>query len=175
MHTIKFGFLSLALLSLGCDLFPGSSSNVSNSLTPPEYQPGSSGSVVKRDGGADAAELDSGAAATGGTVALDGGAGGTGGTVDSAVPDAPADVVTHPSKAWTEFGRIFDSCEWFAASTALCTTKPTITGVSATLSFELYKTSDSGKTWSLVNTVDTGNTNPAATVAVYLPTATDLG
>jgi hypothetical protein len=170
MQTIKFALLSLAFLA-GCDLF-ATSNDKSNAPAPPVYQPGATGTYANRDAGGDATPgLDADAA----LPAIDAnGPDATKVTVDAA-PDVPP-ALNYPTKIWTAFGRAFATCEWFKSAEALCATKAEV-GTSGTLTFDLYKlykTDEGRETWALLRKVDTGNSNPAATVDVYMPTATDL-
>lgn len=171
MQTIKLGILSLAFLA-GCDLFSSGSDN-KNGVAPPVYDPGAPGRYANRDAGADATTAVDADAALPSVDAIS--------VVDSkggadAASDTP--LPTYPAKTWTAFAHTFATCEWFSSQRGLCATKAAMGGAdggtTATLSFDLYRTDDGGNTWSRLSTVDTGNSDPTATVDLHMPTATDL-
>jgi hypothetical protein len=120
--------------------------------------------------------------ATGGTGAgPDGGVVGGGGAGGSTVPDAPADSIVVDANLhggaslWIPFDNpattstfYFDRCTWFTDTDGYCVLLKNHTSSAGTKTSDLYRTSDGGRTFTLLATIDGDNNAFDGDMDVYV-------
>ncbi len=186
MQLARIALLSLAWLALGCSLFSKSDNGSSGANAPVMYGAGSGnggpGGIGPFGGGgagtsgtkADAAVAGSGGAAGSG-VRGDGGPDATT-TSNPDVGKPPADADIHNgAQHWIPFRPYsFTKCTWFSATYGFCSDTPrSIPGLTSLL-VNIFKTSDGGKTWSLVSAINTETSASDASINVYVLSPSDM-
>ena len=88
--------------------------------------------------------------------------------------DAAPDADLHGGASrWIAFTHSFTKCTWFTADQGFCSEAAKSIAATSTNGTDLYKTSDSGRTWTLVATID-GNNSTSADMRVFVSSPTEF-
>jgi photosystem II stability/assembly factor-like uncharacterized protein len=185
MQSIKIAVLLVACLAFGCSLFSKSDNGSSGANAPVMYGtgpgsggPGGIGPGVTGGAGASGTKPD--AAVSGGAAGSSARSDGGPDATVTGLPDAgktPADADIHNgAQRWVRFGaQTFTKCTWFSATDGFCSDAPSpILGNILSLAVGLYKTTDGGKTWVRVSTINTETSDFNASINVYVFSPTDM-
>ena len=185
MRFVKVAILSVSCLALGCNLFSKSNKGSPGENPPVMYAAGPNTGGPGGIGGGGNSGSDASVTSADAPLADSGDAAGSGARADggpdtASGPDGSkkqADASIHNgAQLWTSFGYYtFSSCTWFSTSDGFCTEAPAL--VSATpplVNVNVFKTSDGGKTWSLVNAIPTEATTTEASINVYFLSSSDM-
>lgn len=74
---------------------------------------------------------------------------------------------------FVDFGHDFVKCTWFDADLGFCSEAAKSLEATTTIGIDLYKTTDGGRSWSLVSSIDGGNSTAAA-MSVFVLSPTEI-
>ena len=92
------------------------------------------------------------------------------------VGKTPADADIHNgAQRWVSFGSYtFTNCTWPSATDGFCSDAPRAVAGLTSLLVDIFKTSDGGKSWGLVSSINTGTSAYNASINVYVNSPSDM-